>query len=113
MAASQNLRLPYQRATTLATTGGRVQATLTEVDDSRCPQGVTCVWAGKVMVTLTVTDAAATQTLRLTRAPQQADSAKLTLNKQAYWLRLLDVTPYPSETNGGEAKVAAIRLRRE
>ena len=110
-APSQIVRLPYQKATTLPTTGGRVQATLTEVDDSRCPQGTTCVWAGKVTVSLAVTDAATTRTLRFTIAPQQVDSTQLTLNKKAYWLRLLGVTPYPSDTNGGEAKVATVRLR--
>ncbi|MGI4870118.1 MAG: hypothetical protein ACRYFX_02950 [Janthinobacterium lividum] len=112
-APSQDFRLPFQQATTLTVPGGRVQATLTEVQESRCPQNVTCISAGVVAITLTLTDMATTQMLHLARGPHQADSVALTLNKQAYWLRLLDVTPYPSDTNNGsEPEVAALRLRR-
>jgi hypothetical protein len=65
-----------------------VQATVTQVSDSRCPEGVTCVWAGKLSVVL------------------QLDSLTLYLEKDKvidtiyrdnrYSLNLVNVLPMPS-----------------
>lgn len=65
------------------------------LEDSRCPIGVTCVWAGQTVVTLAVTrdDASPLELSLLTRAmrPPEASSAF------GYELRLLGVDPHPRE----------------
>lgn len=106
-----------QTATLPAGSGGPASLTLTAVEDSRCPIGMQCIWAGYVAVTLALTDdAAPAQPVRislhfkdLTR--YSADSAAVTLNQKSYWLRLLDVTPYPSRTGSDRATTATLRLR--
>lgn len=65
-----------------------LQATVTQVSDSRCPEGVTCVWAGKLNVSL------------------QFDSLTLDLEKDKvidtvyrgnrYSFNLVNVLPMPS-----------------
>ena len=105
-----------QTATLPATSGGPITITLTDVQDSRCPSGMQCIWAGYAAVTLQLTDATATpQTARLTllnNLPTYTrDSVSVTLNRREYWLRLLDVTPYPGEGNGSTKTMATLRLR--
>lgn len=105
-----------QTATLPAPSGGPISITLTDVQDSRCPSGMQCIWAGYAAVTLQLTDAtAAPQTARLTllnNLPTYTrDSVSVTLNRREYWLRLLDVTPYPGEGNGSTKRTATLRLR--
>lgn len=67
-----------------------------EISDSRCPKGVTCVWAGEVKVTLEVNATAAdgikTTELQLTR-PARGKAANDSID--GYEFELLDVDPYP------------------
>ncbi len=109
--AAQTFDLVYQQPTTL-TVGGAVQATLTAVSESRCPSDVVCITGGTVAVTVTFTGAGPDQTARLGYDHSYTrDSLLVTLNRQAYWLRLLAVNSYPSTKNGSQPKTATLHLR--
>ena len=112
----QPFELVKQKATTVPANGGSVSLTLTEVQDSRCPSGMQCIWAGYAAVAVQVTDATGSpQTARITLLnnylPTYArDSVSIVLNQKTYWLRLLEVSPYPG-TGSGQPTTAKLRLR--
>lgn len=115
---NQAFELPLNQTVSLATGGGALSITLTDVQESRCPANAYCIWAGYAAVTLELKDASATpQTARLSLlnkpSPEYTrDSVAVTLNQQRYWLRLLAVQPYPSATGGtSQPKTATLRLR--
>ncbi|AMR28423.1 hypothetical protein A0257_15870 [Hymenobacter psoromatis] len=108
---AQSFDLVYQQPTTI-TASGPVQATLTTINESRCPSDVVCITGGTVAVTVTFTGAGPDQTARLGYDRSYArDSVLVTLNRQAYWLRLLAVTPYPSTKNASQPRTATLQLR--
>jgi hypothetical protein len=108
---TQNFELVYHKPTTIAASGP-VQATLTTINDSRCPSDLVCITGGTVAVTVTFTNAGPDQTARLGYDRSYTrDSVLVTLNRQAYWLRLLAVNPYPSTTNASQVRTATLRLR--
>lgn len=114
----QSFEVALQQTTTLPTTaGGPVRFGLTSVQDSRCPSDAQCIWAGYVAVTVELTDGTAIPqtariSLRYKDLPDYAsDSVAVTLNQQAYWLRLLGVTPYPSLAGSSQPTTATLRLR--
>ena len=56
----------------------------TLIEDSRCPRGVSCVWAGQVRITATVTGAGPTRTPQLTSGkPISLGSGMLVLESVA------------------------------
>ncbi len=61
---AQRFDLVYQQPTSI-TASGPMQATLTTVNDSRCPSDVICITGGTVAVTATFTGADPAQTARL------------------------------------------------
>jgi hypothetical protein len=66
---------------------------LLSIEDSRCATGVTCIWAGQLVVTLQVSSGQGEQEkvkLIRKREPEIA-------NVFGYSLFLLDVEPYPKE----------------
>ncbi len=107
----QSFDLVYQQPTTI-TASGPAQATLTVVNESRCPSDLNCITGGTVAVTVTFTGAGPDQTARLGYDRSYTrDSVLVTLNRQAYWLRLLAVNPYPSAKTRSQPKIATLRLR--
>lgn len=56
------------------------------LEDSRCPEGVTCVWAGNAQVGLMVKDS--TVNLNTYLEPQEIDIA-------GYHIQLISLNPYP------------------
>jgi hypothetical protein len=104
--------VPKQPATLALGSRGSVEATLTDLIDSRCPSDVVCITGGNVEATLTLADGTATETIRLGHQKNYlADSVNVTIQQQAYWVRMLDVTPYPSKKNAGQLRTAVVRLR--
>ncbi len=106
--------LSYKQPVAVLTgAAGATQLTLTDVQDSRCPINAYCIWAGYAAVTVELTDATSTlQTARLSllNKPSPAyslDSVAVTLNQQAYWLRLVAVSPYAAN----QLQRATLRLR--
>ncbi|TVT41628.1 hypothetical protein FNT36_09350 [Hymenobacter setariae] len=109
----QLVTLVPKQPTTLALGGiGTAEATLIDLNDSRCPSDVTCVWAGTLAATVTVVGDGPAQTVRLGYQKSYVlDSAIVTLHAQSYWVRLLDATPYPSTKNAGLLRTVTLRLR--
>lgn len=68
------------------------QATVTKIMDSRCPKGVTCVWAGTVNVDLRLNDQAVVNLA----IGKQKDTL---FNNRNYSFTLVDVVPYPGSSN--------------
>lgn len=115
---NQAFEVQLNQPTSLATSGGALSITLTDAQDSRCPLNAYCIWAGYAAVTLQLKDASAVaQTARLSLlnkpSPEYSrDSVAVTLNQHDYWLRLLDLKPYPSTTGGSsQPPTATLRLR--
>ena len=55
--------LVYARMGETVTVGGPRVTPIALIEDSRCPQGVQCVWAGRVRISATIS----TPTMKLTR----------------------------------------------
>ena len=74
--------------------GERLRVTFSRVaEDSRCPEGVTCVWAGNAKVVLKLSKGrrrASTLTLNTGVDPKQAAF-------HGYEVRLVKLDPYPKE----------------
>ncbi|MFD1871282.1 hypothetical protein [Hymenobacter bucti] len=115
-AIGQPFELGLQKAATLSGSGGPISLTLTEVHEARCPSGMQCIWAGYAAVAVQLSDATGIpQTARISLLNKYLptytlDSVSVELNQKTYWLRLLEVTPYPG-TNGGQLTTAKLRLR--
>ena len=62
------------------------------LEDSRCPKGVTCIWAGQVRCELSIKDNESTTSLELTE-PGLTDSLSLTTNNK--FKIYYHVQPYP------------------
>ena len=74
--------------------GTRLRIKFVKVEnDSRCPTGVTCVWAGNAAVRLWVSTGRGgnTLTLNTNKGPSLADEAQY----RGYKLKLVGLSPYP------------------
>jgi len=61
-------------------------------EDSRCPTGVVCIWAGQVSCLVDVTDASGTQSVVLTAGGLTSDPGKASYKSYTLAFR---VEPYP------------------
>ena len=73
------------------TKGNSIKFTVTEINDSRCPSDVVCVWAGMVEVKFAF-DAPEKKMLSLNSYNNLADTIGI------YEIRLVEVQPYPVST---------------
>jgi hypothetical protein len=90
---------------------GTLRLSLLELNDSRCPQGVQCVWEGRALATLEVSRADLTpQRAELILRPDTESAAKTIAGHE---LRLLNVEPYPREGVSPERSeyVATVEIR--
>ena len=69
-----------------------LHVTFLEVEDSRCPSDVTCIWEGRASVILGVYDPIQYQTITLTT------SENSTSYFGSYEIKLIDILPYPIST---------------
>ncbi|NID09062.1 hypothetical protein [Fibrivirga algicola] len=110
---------PTNRITLQAYQSGRVQNDITvradSVNDSRCPEGVVCIWGGNAVVRATLSKAAEQKQVRLVLGPdptvgypQRADSTGVVFAGTTYKVILRDVTPYPSFTKPSQSPTQAI-----
>lgn len=83
-------------------------------EDSRCPEGTTCVWAGQAVAAFSFV---ATQALRpvLLQLPGTADVDAEPLPEQTtayagYRFTILALDPYPGTADAGETPVATVRV---
>ncbi len=63
------------------------------VEDSRCPEGVTCVWAGQVKIRLSVSTGRTRQSVEVMRQGKHKGEAMVSVGN--YQIYLLSVNPYP------------------
>jgi len=75
-------------------------------EDSRCPTGVVCIWAGQVSCLVQVVDASGTQTMVLTAGGLTGDPGKTSYKNYALAFR---VEPYPEA--GKQIAAEEYRLR--
>jgi hypothetical protein len=68
-----------------------LQATVTKIMDSRCPKGVTCIWAGTVNVELQLNG----QAVINLAIGKQKDTV---FNNRNYSFTLVNVVPYPGSS---------------
>ncbi len=83
-------------------------------EDSRCPEGVHCIWAGVAVVDLTVTGTyTRPQHIRLATAAVPQKGYQSTALFNGYVLRILALDPYPSAArskNNSEKKRVTISV---
>jgi len=79
-----------------------VEIKVLEIGDSRCAADVICIWAGQVEVTFKLPTS---NTIKLCLGDQTCTSnSQFEYEGEIFQLQLLDVTPYPSTTNGNEKR---------
>ena len=79
-----------------------------EIEDSRCPIGVTCVWAGQMEATLEVAQGANSpvEVKLLTKAGREPEVTEVA----GYALSLLDITPHPKQNVTPQRNAHTLRL---
>lgn len=79
---------------------GKINITFKEIiEDSRCPEGVTCVWAGVAIVEIEVmTPSSRPRTIQLATMDLPNRNLKNTENVYGYNFTLKSVNPYPKES---------------
>jgi len=76
------------------------------VEDSRCPEGVDCIWAGRVIVKAKVTANGKTEEKLLTFGEVRPGEEKNTnlYNSANFAINGLTVKPYPTQENASNTK---------
>jgi len=89
------------------------------IQDSRCPTGTTCVWAGQARVTLLLSKNMDSTTVRLALEPginqdkaARSDSTSVSLNSEQFNVILRDVTPYPTVPAQNQTPTAVVQVTR-
>jgi len=87
------------------------------IQDSRCPTGTTCIWAGLARVRLLLSKDTASTTVRLTLGPKvhqdkstRSGSTSVLLNSERFSVILRDVTPYPTVPALYQSPVAVVQI---
>jgi len=71
------------------------------VEESRCPEGVNCIWAGVAVAEVELTDKAAKPViLNLATTDMQAKGYQKSTNFNGYTIALQNVAPYPTAERG-------------
>ena len=111
----QTIALQLQQRVWVSGAGAGVEVTLTRLTDSRCPTEAVCVWQGQANVEVSLRDATnRAQSVALCLGACRNDSAAVVLNTVPYWLRLTDVSPYPTlRVPPTGPSVATFRLTRQ
>ena len=97
--------------------GSDVTIRADSIQDSRCPTGALCIWAGQAKVKLLLATTSDSSIVRLTlgadingTSKQRPDSTGVTLNNATYKVILREVTPYPTLDAPGRAKTAVVQV---
>lgn len=82
------------------------------IEDSRCPEGTNCVWAGNAQIKIEVSSGRAKKTYEL-----NTNLGTKGANFEGYMIELINLTPVPKENiridrNGYVAEFAVSRLKR-
>lgn len=88
---------------------GRLKLTFSNVtEDSRCPEGLNCMWEGRVTTSIIAATSDGSQTFSISRegTPKNPPAVKF----QGYTIRLLDVAPYPKKDVKIDKQSYAVKL---
>lgn len=104
LAKSESRQLSIDGALSSAKpTGDKLTFRLTDLNDSRCPANVQCVWAGeaKTSVELEFRGGKTGASLKLggDRKSTDSDSVAVAVGGRSFTVLLRDVQPYPGTTN--------------
>ena len=84
------------------------------IEDSRCPKGGQCIWAGNATVHVDVTDKVHVQEVKLCLGACQvvsgSDTVVFTLSGHSYQLILQDVVPYPETEQMEQTESAVLQI---
>lgn len=69
---------------------GNYTLKITDVGDSRCPEGVVCVWSGEVTVNGELTERGQKHTFEIHSVVSQQN-----VQPEGFTVQVVDVTPYP------------------
>ena len=87
-----------------------VTVRIDSIQDSRCPANAMCIWAGRVEVTVLLSQNTDSQAVNLIlQAGQQLDTAQVTLGTATYKVVLQGVSPYPG-TGLAQTKKATVQV---
>lgn len=113
--------IKYKETVTLPTSG---TLTFAEVEDSRCPENVQCIWAGNATVDLQLRSGQANQeaqtvkmcvgdcrTLYPKSGFREADTVQVSVQGTSHTLILTQVSPYPNTTKPTKREDYTIRLK--
>lgn len=78
-------------------------------EDSRCPEGTTCMWAGQVTANITIGDSESSQTFDFRLEGKGTKPA--TKKFKEYSVNLMQVTPYPQDGTKIEKEKYAVQLK--
>lgn len=82
-----------------------IDVEFSEIEDSRCPSDVTCIWEGRASITLHIYNQ--TQYQRITLTTDETP----TFHVSSYEINLIDILPYPVSTKDiSEEYVATINI---
>jgi len=96
----------FQHGEINLTNDNSLNFSIIEINDSRCPSDVTCIWEGKVDVKIEI------------KSPQKGNIILSTHNNRidtfdVYSFELIDVSPYPITTETIELKDYKVTLKIE
>ena len=87
------------------------------IQNSRCPTGTTCIWAGLARVRLLLSKDTASTTVRLALGAgvnqdksTRSDSTNVSLNSEQFKVILRDVTPYPTAPAQNQTQTAIVQV---
>lgn len=89
--------------------------TIQEISDSRCPEAVTCIWAGEAVVKLSIKNLTDSVAFALKISPSKSsgpDTLDFNLQKQAYRAILYNVSPYPKMGNQDTSKATITLIKK-
>ncbi len=96
--------------------GSEIVVRVDSIQDSRCPTGVTCVWAGQAKVKLLLSKDTDSTSARLFLGPdpgnsnRRPDSTTVSLKSEMYKVILREVNPYPSSTIPSQSQTAIVQV---
>lgn len=111
---NQDFELGLNDSIIVESVGNRLSVQLVEISDSRCPEGVQCVWAGNATVRIDLkgqdgsTGSAALCIGQCTVNSGSPDAASVTLGSEVYVIRLKEVRPYPKNGDKEKSKTAVL-----
>ena len=96
MTTSEAVAVKLNECVTAKAKGETVKICLTSIEDSRCPKGVDCIWAGYAAVSLTTTVNNSVRTFTLSTTTRSGFPPKDT-TVDNHRFQLTKVLPYPGD----------------